>query len=235
MSRFFRIFVFASVLWVVSATANASLFTGSLQYTPPYPADSGDGLIVGPSSLQWAQDVVTLAWTVTDNDTSQPGFPWKYTYHLTLVGSEQAGFSHMIIEASPSFCASDLAGLDNGSLYSVTTQFANQGNANMPEDIYGIKLNPPAEGMLDWTVSFFSDRAPVWGDFYARCGGKKGGINYAYNKGFLSPDTDPATPASDGSVDFHILRPDTVVPEPTTLTLLILAGLGGMASLWRRK
>jgi hypothetical protein len=232
MPRFLRIFVLASVLLVVSAAANAALFTGSLQYTPPYPADSADGLIVGPSNLQWAQDVVTLAWAVTDTDNSQPGFPWKYTYHLSLVGIEQAGFSHMIIEASPTFCEADLAGLDNGSAYSVTTQFANQGNANMPENIYGIKLDPPAEGMLDWTVSFFSNRAPVWGDFYARCGGKKGGINYTYNKGFFDCDTDPTAPASSGSVDFHILCPDTV-PEPATLTLLLLAGLGGLALRWR--
>ena len=73
----------------------------------------------------------------------------------------------------------------------------------------------------------------MWGDFYVRNGGFKGVINHAYNynmdndgveMGFLSPDVDPTDAPSAGTADnhyfYHILRPDTVIPEPATLALL---------------
>jgi hypothetical protein len=94
------------------------------------------------------------------------------------------------------------------------------------------------------SFSFYSDRAPVWGDFYAvdgyiwryKCGtGWYKDYNRAYNKGFGSPDSDPLAPPDDGSFNCHILVPDTFddtpggdnpVAEPSALALMVLSGLG---------
>ena len=222
--------------------SNAATYSGSLTYTPPYPTDSADEVMVGPSNLQWVNYTVSISWTVTDTDNSQPGYPWLYTYNFTLSGS-QAGISHVIIESSPEFIASDITGITGASLYSIDSQKANSGNPNMPDDVFGLKFDPLTESPSNMVWSFYSDRAPVWGDFYARCGGKQGGINFAYNynntggteTGFLSPDTDPSDPASAGTSAnhyfYHILRPDTI-PEPATVSLV---ALGALALFCRRK
>ena len=86
-------------------------------------------------------------------------------------------------------------------------------------------------------ISFDSWRSPVWGDFYAKCGSGPLGDNTAWNTGFTSPDTDPSAPPANGSVDYHILVPNSyetqAIPEPGTLALLGL-GLAGIA-LWKRR
>ena len=239
-----------SILAVVLAffgasTAFAVAYHGDLQYTPPNPPDAGDGLFVGPSNLQWVTYIVGITWDVTNEDTSYPGYPWKYTYTFGHNGF-QAGISHIIIEGSQGISLSDITGLTGGTASSAGLQRVSSGAPNMPEDVIGIRFHPLAEGQFSMTWSFWSNRAPVWGDFYARCGGKQGGINYAYNynvgtgTGSTDPDSDdstlddvdPTAPAANNSVDFHILRPDSVVPEPSSL-LALLSGLGAIGMLIR--
>ncbi len=235
-------FIFAIVL-LLTGSALAATYEGSLTYTPGPPPDVDDELNVGPADLQWANYRVRILWTVTDTDLSQPGYPWKYTYTFEHNGG-QAGISHIIIEASTAFGLGDIAGLTGANLYPtdpITTHRVMSGNPNMPEDVYGIKFVPLTDSPISMTWSFFSDRVPVWGDFYARCGGRLGGINFAYNynldaggnaAGFLSPDTDPAaSPASGTPANhyyFHILRPDSLIPEPGTLMLVAAAALAGL-------
>ena len=101
-------------------------------------------------------------------------------------------------------------------------------NPMMPGEIYGIKFEAPyVENAQHITLSFYCDRAPTWGDFYAKDG--KGVL--AYNTGFTSDDVDPTCPASNGSLNGHLLVPDTV-PEPGLLTLL---GIGGVGLLRRKR
>jgi hypothetical protein len=224
----------------------AATYSGSLTYTPGPPPDVNDELNVGPANLQWVNYTVAISWTVTDTDASYPGYPWKYTYTFGHNGG-QAGISHIIIEGSEGMTVADLVGLSGASLYPTDPIGVHQvtsGNPNMPEDINGIKFNPLADSPFGMTWSFFSNRVPVWGDFYARCGGRQGGINFAYNynldaggnaSGFLSPDTDPAAAPESGTAanhcHFHILRPDSLIPEPTSLWVMEL----GLLTLLRRR
>lgn len=239
-------------LFVAAGTASAVAYYGSLQYDPPPPPNPMDGLYVGPNGLQWETYTVTIEWWVTDGDPSYPGYPWKYTYRFRHNGT-QAAISHIIIEASEGIALSDIAGLStNVEITSIGLQTVLAGNPNMPEDIIGIRFRPKTPGTMDLTWTFFSNREPVWGDFYARCGGMMGGINYAinYNRdvggvelGFLDPnnndtirdDPDPSAPPANGSFQYHILRPNSyaqaVIPEPTTVVLL---GLGLVAVARRR-
>jgi len=236
------------VMLLSLSAANATIYTGSLSYTPSYPADTADGLWV--SGDKWSTYVVTISWTVTDEDNSYPGFPWKYEYTFGHDGG-QAGISHIIIEGSEGITADNIVGLTGASIASIGLQTVQSGNPGMPEDLIGIRFNPPAAGLFSMTWSFFSNRAPVWGDFYAKDGGGQDNTDLAYNynkdsagveRGFLDPDgnntvrddPDPSVGPSDGSVDYHILRPDSVVPEPVTLSVLAIGALLGLVR-WAKR
>lgn len=193
-------------------------FQGSLAY--------GNGLY---AENDWANNGTTLSWTVTydDSDPDVPDFfYWHYSYTLTV---PEKGISHAIIEASNGvnpFTTYNIYEPDGAPAVEIQEYHPtgdSGANPHMPADLYGIKFEGWSNDPTSITVSFYSDRVPVWGNFYAKDGNK--GPVLLYNTGFSANDIDPDTPAGNGSLDGHLLVPDTV-PEPSLLTLLGLGGLG---------
>jgi len=204
---------------------------------PPF--GSNDELFVGWD--KWPKKSVRMAWTVTDTDTTYATHPWRYCY--TFSGANiQPYLDHIIIETSRDFGLADIVGLTGANLVSSGLQTVGSHNTYMMENMYGMEFEPVADCATSITFSFYSNRTPVWGDFYAQSEGHLPDFAFNYNNtgghvsGFINPDgntstlddIDPTAPPSDecyGSF-YHILRPDTViVPEPGAASLLALGGV----------
>jgi len=230
-----RIFEVAKIGVLVALTAfgtfsasvclgNPTTYSGSLSVA--------DGGLIATGG--WNDPSTTLSWVV--DDTTTPG-KWHYSYTLTVPAK---GISHVIFEASDGdpdelFTIENLFSSSSdpsGWILDTTIQLHTAGggaNPNMPEDMYGIKFNA-AFDTTTITVSFDSDRVPVWGDFYSKDGVSNGVDISLYNAGFAAIDP-TATPAN-GSVDNHLLVPDTYIPAPGAL---MLAGIGTGFITWLRR
>ena len=178
---------------------------------------------------QWASTSTQLIWEVSKTD----GNPYHYQYQFIVPAKS---ISHMIIEVSDTFTCSDLLnfGWSSSSVSDVDYEIGNysssngKSNPNMPSAMKGIKIEPTAisgQDVLSFTFWFDSYRVPVLGDFYA----KSGKDVTAWNTGFTNPDSDLTT-------NNHILRPDTVVPEPSSFAVLgmSLLSLGGILKLKKK-
>ena len=179
----------------------------------------------------WAP--ITVNWTVSE---VAPG-TWHYQYALTC---GKKSFSHWLLETSDTFGENNLWNLTGNCGFDPDQDIQNwstlQGNPDLPDGLYGIKFTPAGGSTSTINVAFDSDRAPIWGDFYV----KDGTGYYAWNTGFTNPDTDPLAPPRDGTVDYHLLVPDTAgttdIPEPGAIALMGVAlGVFGLARRRRRR
>ena len=198
------------IILVPHAAATIS-YTGSL-------SSSSDG---GPPGLMgvgdWVVDpgVSEIHWEVTQNED----LSWHYEYVL-IVPNTESEISHFILETSLTFTEDDIFN-ESGAFDQIEIKNhieTSPGSPALPQDIYGIKFDDTFGNLL--SIEFDSERDPVWGSFYA-----KGGRNTSqqvWNAGltFLDPDDDP----SNGSINNHILVPDTV-PEPASLLVMSFGAL----------
>ena len=213
----------AALVLVILTPVGASAYYGMLMSSDFGIVGGGNWINPGPTYIEW---------TVTQNADNT----WHYDYNF---GHPAGETSHWIIETSGGLTANDFMNLsgDFGQI-DVGQHTAGPGNPDMPDDIYGIKFDE-TDGLVthvEWDIN----RDPMWGDFYAKNGDAGGsGTNLAWNAGFTAGDTDPDAPPMNGSLDFHLLVPDTStppppVPEPSTL-LLLGSGLMGAALVIRKR
>lgn len=221
------------------ATAHAVIYSGTLSSS----GLGADGLLTGTEA--WENDAL-FSWSASDQEANCDG--WYYTYQLTVTGKD---ISHVTTEVSNTFELSNLIGnivdpgdiLSEGSLDHYGPGLHGSSDPNIPAGLYGIKVDTQGD-TKSITWSFCSDRVPVWGDMYAKDGKTGGEDVYLFNKGFNSngpesTDTDPTDPASNGSIQNHILVPDSIsddpgptpFPEPSTG---MLGALGLMMIIRRR-
>lgn len=167
-----------------------------------------------------------LSCVVTSPNENQEYWSYVYTFRV-----DEKAISHIILEVSPGL---ELYGRDLDYEGPKTWSPDNNSNPGLPGYIYGLKWD--FKDLLEVTITIITNRAPMWGDFYAKDG--KDNVDgewqwvYAFNSMFgMSTNS----PIGNGNAGGFVLVPDTT-PTPAALepgTLILLAagllGVGGFA------
>jgi len=191
-----------------------------------------------------------ISWAITHSGS---GDTLLYHYVYTISGAEDTdlskGLSHWILEVTEPSEATDFT---NVSPEFDADESPKQwyrhpsSNPDMPTSgIYGIKweTDDSIDDVLTYTVSFDTERYPVWGDFYAKNGSGGQGNNRiwatAWNDGFGEDPTETsnfmrwiATP--DGANGNGPVPGGEPIPEPATM-LLLGSGLIGLAASGKKR
>lgn len=239
----------AVALSTTSASAAVLLsnsdFIGSRVLTPATPATDGiTTLPTGTSDSHTWNDAFLIDWNISyDNGTGL----YTYLYHLADSKNSNGTYnalannlSHWLLETSISFTTANIfSGTSpSPSSDSPRTWTDQQGNPDIPGSLYGLKLDGPGT-----TFTLVTNRAPIWGDFYAKDGKFAQQNVVAYNTGF---GTEPLAGQSASYYVNWIAVPDTInttpggtgdplVPEPSSMIVWGMLGLAGVIAYRRRK
>lgn len=189
---------------------------------------------------KWAEEpFFKITWNITDNHNGT----LHYVYTLSADNGDPLtkSVSHMLLQVSDNFTLADLIepSIDPASGDPRTYQPGAMGNSNpqLPGNIFGLKFDGSGSTLL--TLSFDSDRAAMWGNFYAK-GGANGEVPTAWNKDFMVSVADPYNFSgafdAQGNALCKIAVPDTktpVAPAPAAMALGLL-GLGLVGWVKRR-
>jgi hypothetical protein len=174
----------------------------------------------------WANGNFALSWNISYNQST--GL-WTYVYSANAVRKD---ISHFILEVSnDSRPVNTYTGTDTQISGPQTWTASSNGNSNpnMPNPIYGVKFN---FGGSAATYTIVTDRAPVYGVFYAK-DGKDGGLPVTAWSNALNY-ADYMTNTSLAATDF-IVRPDSVTTVPLPAAALLFGpGLAGLIGIRRR-
>jgi hypothetical protein len=160
------------------------------------------------ATAAWATGGASLSWNIV-------AVTGGYQYSYVWTGSVK-DLSHIILEVSSNTIASDFWGYttnpESGDPKTYTATSDGKSNPNLPGPIYGLKFEPCSDS-TSFSFSFISDRAPMWGNFYAKDGKDQNGTIdvTAWNTGFLQTGQ-----------SYYAAVPDThtVVPIPPAIWLM---------------
>ena len=226
------------LLLVFPVVANATPISADLTGTRST-ADGG-GLTATDGWSGSNNNGFEISWDISCVDS-------LYTYQYTISGVEtednnylSKGLSHWILEVTYPSKATDFTNASSGFTDDspkpwVTSEDKNP-NPYMPASgIYGIKWETAEDDPLTYTVSFDTEKYPVWGDFYAKDGAQGQGnekiFATAWNLGFGTDLTNDNTNNFTNWIatpDGGSIPPLYVIPEPATM-LLLGSGLIGFA------
>jgi hypothetical protein len=206
--RVFATALISALLFSATTPAFAGIIEGFVD------SSDGGGMI---ATQEWDDDGATLFYSVQKSNAD-----WKYSYSWRGLDKD---LSHIIFQVSDTFTADNILEGTTGG-YELSEFGDTQGNSNpgIPDALYGIKFDMSTDA-TDALVTIVSNRAPMWGSFYAKSGNSGGSSVYAYNSNFGGTSVAPISGTADGLV----LVPDTrtTIPLPATM-ILLLVGLAGI-------
>jgi hypothetical protein len=240
--------------WIATLRRIAALSGLTLALAWGSSAEAGFIHLTAPASGQRTEasgQVVTLAEFGSDNlsftlDWSVSFDGTNYTYTYTLDGFDEPGISHFSISASDGRNGSDDFEEENVVFSSSGDDkevgMLNEGKFGAPSDLYGIKFDDGGsnEGEAPTTYTLITDRAPVWGSFFAKAGSEAAAFNSGWQIwGDYLADTSIQNFVFNSNewiaVPDSLTTITTAVPEPTSMAVGGLVMIGAAVSARRRR